>query len=128
MTARIATPDGERTVRASYLIGADGGSSSSARPSASASPARPSASGRSSRTYWSMAYSSDAWHRWGEDTAAQVSMCPLYGTAMFQLQAPIPFDVDIDLSGRGADLVPPRRTGRNDAAVIRRCPGPPRSR
>jgi hypothetical protein len=44
-------------------------------------------------------------------------MCPLYGTDMFQLQAPIPFDVDIDLSAEGLTAFFRERTGRNDVVI-----------
>jgi hypothetical protein len=60
---------------------------------------------------------SDAWHRWGEGSPAQVSLCPLYGTDMFQLQAPVPFDVDMDLSAQGLTAFLRERTGRDDVVI-----------
>jgi 2-polyprenyl-6-methoxyphenol hydroxylase-like FAD-dependent oxidoreductase len=117
VTARIATPDGERTVRASYLIGADGGSSFVRKALGIGFPGRTLGVRAIVADVLVDGVSSDAWHRWGEDTAAQVSMCPLYGTDMFQLQAPIPFDVDIDLSAEGLTAFFRERTGRNDVVI-----------
>lgn len=117
VTARIATPDGERTVRASYLIGADGGSSFVRKALGIGFPGKTLGVRAIVADVLVDDVSSDAWHRWGEDTAAQVSMCPLYGTDMFQLQAPIPFDVDIDLSAEGLTSFFRERTGRNDVVI-----------
>jgi hypothetical protein len=44
----------------------------------------------------------DAWHRFnGRSAARQMSHRPLAGTEMFQLQAPIPLEGDVDLSAVG---------------------------
>ncbi|MFE2484642.1 FAD-dependent oxidoreductase [Streptomyces mirabilis] len=117
VTARLATPDGERTVRASYLIGADGGSSFVRKALGIDFPGKTLGVRAIVADVLVDGVSSDAWHRWGEDTAAQVSMCPLYGTDMFQLQAPIPFDVDIDLSAEGLTSFLRERTGRTDVVI-----------
>ncbi len=61
--------------------------------------------------------SRDAWHRWGEGSADQISLCPLAGTAMFQLQGPIPREGDIDLSAEGLSALLVARTGRKDIVV-----------
>jgi hypothetical protein len=61
--------------------------------------------------------SSDAWHRWGEGTAAQVALCPLRSTDMFQLQGPLPFGVDVDLSAEGLTALVRERTGRADVTI-----------
>ncbi|MEU5640014.1 FAD-dependent oxidoreductase [Streptomyces milbemycinicus] len=118
VSARIATPDGEQTVRAAYLIGADGGSSFVRKTLGIGFPGKTLGVRAIVADVLVDGVSSDAWHRWGEDTAAQVSMCPLYGTDMFQLQAPIPFDSDLDLSAEGLTAFFRERTGR-DGVVIR---------
>ncbi|SFQ10809.1 FAD binding domain-containing protein [Variovorax sp. OK605] len=44
----------------------------------------------------------EAWHRFNEGRMdAQMSLCPLAGTTLFQLQAPIPLEGDADLSAEG---------------------------
>jgi hypothetical protein len=59
----------------------------------------------------------DAWHRWNNGSPGQMSLCPLRGTDLFQLQAPVPVEGDIDLSASGlADMVV-RRTGRKDIII-----------
>ncbi|MGW3152149.1 FAD-dependent oxidoreductase [Streptomyces sp. NPDC001177] len=117
VTARIATPDGERTVRARYLIGADGGSSFVRKSLGIAFPGKTLGMRAIVADVWVDGLSTDAWHRWGEGAAAQVSLCPLYGTDMFQLQGPIPFDIDVDLSAEGLTALLHERTGRHDIAI-----------
>lgn len=58
----------------------------------------------------------DAWHRWG-DGAGQISLCPLMGAGLFQLQMPVPLDGDIDTSDAALAAVIAARTGRADIAV-----------
>ncbi|MEU9240335.1 FAD-dependent oxidoreductase [Streptomyces sp. NPDC048385] len=115
--ATIATPDGEQTVRAAYLIGADGGSSFVRKTLGIGFPGKTLGVRAVVADVYADGVSSDAWHRWGEDTAGQVSMCPLYGTDMFQLQAPVPFDVDLDLSAEGLTAFFRERTGRHDVVI-----------
>jgi 2-polyprenyl-6-methoxyphenol hydroxylase-like FAD-dependent oxidoreductase len=117
VSARIATPDGEQTVRAAYLIGADGGSSFVRKTLGIGFPGKTLGVRAIVADVYVDGVSTDAWHRWGEDTAGQVSMCPLYGTDMFQLQAPVPFDVDLDLSAEGVTAFFRERTGRDDVVI-----------
>ncbi|MER5521957.1 FAD-dependent oxidoreductase [Streptomyces sp. NPDC002763] len=117
VTARIATPDGEQTVRAAYLIGADGVSSFVRKTLGIGFPGKTLGVRAIVADVYVDGVSTDAWHRWGEDTAGQVSMCPLYGTDMFQLQAPVPFDVDLDLSAEGLTGFFRERTGRHDVVI-----------
>ncbi|WP_316770714.1 FAD-dependent oxidoreductase [Streptomyces sasae] len=117
VTTRIATPDGEQTVRATYLIAADGGSSYVRKTLGIGFPGKTLGVRAIVADVYVDGVSADAWHRWGEDTAGQVSMCPLYGTDMFQLQAPVPFDVDLDLSAEGLTAFFRERTGRDDVVI-----------
>src|SRR5262249_1555913 len=59
----------------------------------------------------------DAWHRFNDGTPHQISLCPLRGTELFQLQALIPLAGDIDLSTEGLAAMVTRRTGRNDILI-----------
>ncbi|MCW2874211.1 FAD-dependent oxidoreductase [Actinacidiphila oryziradicis] len=117
VSARIATPDGEQTVRAKYLIGADGGSSFVRKTLGIDFPGKTLGVRAIVADVLADGVSTDAWHHWGEGTAAQVSLCPLYGTDMFQLQAPVPFDVDLDLSAEGLTAFFRERTGRDDVVI-----------
>jgi len=117
VSARIATPDGEQTVRARYLIGADGGSSFVRKTLGIGFPGKTLGVRAIVADVYVDGVPSDAWHRWGEDTAGQLSMCPLYGTDMFQLQAPVSFDVDLDLSAEGLTAFFRERTGRDDVVI-----------
>ncbi|MFE2883556.1 FAD-dependent oxidoreductase [Streptomyces sp. NPDC059272] len=117
VSARIAGPDGERTVRAAYLIGADGGSSFVRKALGIGFPGKTLGVRAIVADVLAEGVSWDAWHRWGEGTASQVSMCPLYGTDLFQLQAPVPFDVDLDLSAEGLTAFLRERTGRDDVVI-----------
>ncbi len=48
---------------------------------------------------------------------AQISLCPLADTDLFQLQAPIPLEGEIDLSAEALTRMVAERTGRNDIHV-----------
>ena len=117
VTARLATADGTTTtVRARYLVGADGGRSFVRKALAIDFP------GESMKMRAMVADLSltglgrDAWHRWGEGPG-QISLCPLMGTDLFQLQMPVPLDGDIDTSDAALAAVIAARTGRADIAV-----------
>ncbi|WP_223864438.1 FAD-dependent oxidoreductase [Streptomyces sp. 5-10] len=117
VSARIATPTGERTVRAAYLVGADGGSSFVRKSLDIGFPGRTLGVRAVVADVRADGVSADAWHRWGQGTDAQVSLCPLCGTDMFQYQGPVPFDVDIDLSAAGLTALLHERTGRTDIVI-----------
>ena len=60
----------------------------------------------------------DAWHRFnGDDMARRIEVCPLAGTDLFQIQAPIPPEGDVDLSAQALDAMIRDRTGRDDVHV-----------
>lgn len=60
----------------------------------------------------------EAWHRFNEGRMdAQMSLCPLAGTTLFQLQAPIPLEGDVDLSAEGLTSMVAARTGRTDIRI-----------
>ncbi|MET1073248.1 MAG: FAD-dependent oxidoreductase [Umezawaea sp.] len=112
VTARIATPDGERTVRTRYLVGADGGSSSVRKALGIGFPGKTLGVRAVVADVLVDGLTADAWHRWG-----QLSLCPLRGTDLFQLQGPVPFDLDVDLTAEGLTALVRDRTGRDDVVV-----------
>jgi 2-polyprenyl-6-methoxyphenol hydroxylase-like FAD-dependent oxidoreductase len=54
----------------------------------------------------------DAWHRFGSEHD-QILICPLAGTSLFQVQGPVPLEGDIDLSAAGLTALVAERTGRD---------------
>jgi 2-polyprenyl-6-methoxyphenol hydroxylase-like FAD-dependent oxidoreductase len=117
VTAVITSPEGERSVQAKYLVGADGGSSF-VRKTLGIEFAGKTLDVRAIvADVLADGLSFDVWHRWGQGTPAQVSLCPLYGTHMFQYLAPIPFDMETDLSARGLTRLFRQRTGRDDVVI-----------
>ncbi|MCF3961124.1 FAD-dependent oxidoreductase [Streptomyces fuscigenes] len=117
VSARIASPDGELTVRAAYLVGADGGSSTVRKALGIGFPGKTLGVRAVVADVLVDGVPDDAWHRWGQGSPDQVSLCPLRGTDMFQLQAPVPFDTDVDLSAAGLTALLRARTGRADVGV-----------
>lgn len=117
VTARVATPDGERTVRAAFLVGADGGSSHVRKTLGIGFEGKTLGVRAIVADVYAEGLSTEVWHRWAEDTPGQVAMCPLYGTEMFQLQAPVPFDVDFDLSAAGLTAFLRERTGDDGVTI-----------
>jgi hypothetical protein len=57
------------------------------------------------------------WHRWGNSHGNQIALCPLAGTDLFQLQAPVPLEGDVDISAKGLGTMIAERTGRKDVLV-----------
>ncbi|MBB5130324.1 2-polyprenyl-6-methoxyphenol hydroxylase-like FAD-dependent oxidoreductase [Thermocatellispora tengchongensis] len=118
VTALIATPGGERTLRAKYLIGADGGSSFVRKTLGIGFPGKTLGVRALVADVRVDGVSPDFWHRWGTSSPEQqISLCPLYGTDMFQYQAPVPFDVEVDLSADGLTALIRERTGRGDIVI-----------
>jgi FAD binding domain len=60
----------------------------------------------------------DAWHGFHEGSMSrQMALCLLAGTELFQLQAPIPLEGDVDLSAEGLSRMVAERTGRDDIPI-----------
>jgi len=115
VSLRIDTPSGEQRLRTRYLIGADGGRSFVRQSLNIDFP------GRALQVRAVVAdipldgLTRDAWHRFNEDDMQrQIALCPLLGTSLFQLQAPVPLDGDVDISLEGLNSLIQQRTGRGD--------------
>lgn len=116
--ARVATAAGEETLRVRYLIGTDGGRSLVRHELGIGFPGE---------TLGVRALVADAvldgldrtaWHRFqpgGPQT--QIWICPLEGTDLFQIQAPVPMEGDVDLSPEGLTAMTRERTGRDDIVI-----------
>jgi 2-polyprenyl-6-methoxyphenol hydroxylase-like FAD-dependent oxidoreductase len=118
VTATIGSAGGEETIAARYLVGADGGHSF-VRHAMSIQFSGETLGVRAVVVdVMATGLSRDAWHRFNEGSMEkQISLCPLAGTEMFQLQGPIALEGDIDLSAEGLSALVARRTGRSDITI-----------
>jgi 2-polyprenyl-6-methoxyphenol hydroxylase-like FAD-dependent oxidoreductase len=118
VTARLAGKAGEETIRARYLVGADGGRSFVRHALDIGFPGETLAVRAVVADVVLTGLGRDAWHRFNEGSMAQqVALCPLAGTGLFQLQAPIPLEGDVDLSAEGLSAMIAERTGRGDIRI-----------
>jgi 2-polyprenyl-6-methoxyphenol hydroxylase-like FAD-dependent oxidoreductase len=115
--ASIRSPEGVASVRARYLVGADGGGSLVRRVLDVGFPGRSLDIRAIVADVFLEGLSRDAWHRFNDGTPQQISLCPLRGTDLFQLQAIVPLEGEIDLSTEGLAAMVSRRTGRNDIPI-----------
>jgi 2-polyprenyl-6-methoxyphenol hydroxylase-like FAD-dependent oxidoreductase len=117
VTATVATAKGKQTIRARYLIGADGGRSFVRNALGIDFPGKTLGVRAIVADLFVDGVSRDVWHRWGEGMGDQISLCPLAGTEMFQLQGPVPLEGDIDISAEGLNALLAARSGRNNIVV-----------
>src|SRR5882757_6500065 len=113
---QVSTPRGGRTIRARYLIGADGGSSFVRQALGIGFPGESLGVRAIVADVRLEGLSTDVWHRWAE-SRKWISACPLRGTDMFQLQGPIPPEGEVDLSAEGLTALVGERTGRQDIVI-----------
>lgn len=118
VTVRLAGKSGQQVVRVRWLIGADGGRSF-VRHALDIGFSGKTLDVRAIVADVFMAgLSRDVWHRFGEgDMQRQISICPLAGTELFQIQGPVPLEGYIDLSAEGLTALLADRTGRTDIDV-----------
>ncbi len=118
VTAHVMSADGEETVRAGYLVGMDGGRSLVRHALNIEFPGKTLGVRAVVADVRLEGLGTDAWHRFNEGSMEkQTSFCPLRGTDMFQVQAPIPMEGDIDLSPGGMTAWTAARTGRTDIVI-----------
>lgn len=116
----VAFLSGGIVVRARYLVGADGGRSFVRQALGIDFPGNTLGVRGLVADLVLTGVSRDAWHRWGEgDIARQISLCPLEGTELIQLQAPVPLEGEVDLSAGTIQSLIADRTGRRDIQVER---------
>ena len=118
VTARVEREGGASVIRARFLVGTDGGRSFVRHALAIDFPGE---------TLGVRAIVADvrlegldrvAWHRFQLGSPrTQVMICPLAGTDLFQVQAPVALDGEIDLSPAGLTALIGERTGRGDITV-----------
>jgi 2-polyprenyl-6-methoxyphenol hydroxylase-like FAD-dependent oxidoreductase len=118
VTARLIGKAGEEVIRVRYLVGADGGHSFVRHTLDIGFPGKTLGVRAVVADVVVMGLERDAWHRFNEGSMQQqMSLCPLAGTELFQLQAPIPLEGDVDLSAEGLSAMVAERTGRDDIRV-----------
>ncbi|MGO9452313.1 MAG: FAD-dependent oxidoreductase [Candidatus Binataceae bacterium] len=118
VTAHVRSVDREETLRVSYLVGMDGGKSYVRHALNIEFPGETLGVRAVVADVRLEGLGTDAWHRFNEGSMEkQTSFCPLRGTEMFQLQAPIPMEGDIDLSPEGLTAWAAARTGRKDIVI-----------
>lgn len=118
VTASLAGPTGTETVRARYLIGADGGGSFVRKTLGVDFPGKTLGVRAIVADVTLTGLARDAWHQFNDgDMHRMVAICPLAGTDLFQIQAPIPLDGQTDLSAQGLTNLIARRTARADIVV-----------
>ncbi|QWT20252.1 FAD-dependent oxidoreductase [Bacillus sp. NP157] len=118
VSARVEGPLGVETVHARYLVAADGGRSAIRRRLDVGFPGKDLGVRAIVADVKLTGVDRDAWHRFGEgDMTRQLAICPLAGTELFQVQAPIPLDGEVDLSAPGLQAFVRERAGRDDIAI-----------
>ena len=118
VSARIAGPIGEETVRARYLVGSDGGRSFVRQALDIGFPGETLGARAVVADVMLEGLGRDAWHRFNaRSTGQQIMLCPLMGTDLFQVRAAIPLEGDVDLSAEGLTEMVATRTGRQDIFV-----------
>jgi 2-polyprenyl-6-methoxyphenol hydroxylase-like FAD-dependent oxidoreductase len=118
VTARLAGTAGEEVVRVRYLVGADGGRSFVRHALDIGFPGKTLGVRAVVADVVLTGLERTAWHRFHEGAMdRQMSLCPLAGTGLFQLQAPVPLEGDVDLSADGLSAMVAERTGRDDLRI-----------
>lgn len=118
VTVKLLGPEGETTLLVRYLVGADGGRSFVRHSLGIGFPGKTLGVRALVADVILTGLGREAWHRFNEgDVSTQISLCPLAGTEMFQLQAPIPLEGEIDLSVEGLSALIAERTGRDEIQI-----------
>ena len=103
VTARLVGKAGEEVIRVRYLVGADGGPSFVRHALGISFPGKSLGVRAVVADVVLTGLERDAWHRFNEGSMdRQMSLCPLAGTELFQLQTPVPLEGDVDLSAGGS--------------------------
>ncbi len=115
--AKVRTKTGPRTIKARYLVGADGGKSFVRQALKVGFPGESLGFQAIVADLRLDGLDRDAWHRWGSGPGSHLALCPLAGTDLFQLQAAVPADDEFELSQAHLQAMINARTGRNDIVI-----------
>lgn len=118
VTAHLDTPQGRQTLRVAYLVGADGGRSFVRHALGIDFPGKTLGVRAVVADVMLDGIGRDVWHRFNATSMdTQLSLCPLMGTPLFQLQAPVGLAGDVDLSVQGLNAMLHSRSGREDIVI-----------
>jgi 2-polyprenyl-6-methoxyphenol hydroxylase-like FAD-dependent oxidoreductase len=118
ITARLVGPVGEELVDVLYLIAADGGRSFIRDALGIDFPGKTLGARAMVADVEVVGLSRDAWHQYHlGDMEQLMSICPLAGTDLFQIQAAITREGDVDLSINTLNAIVAERSGRDDIHV-----------
>lgn len=118
VTVRVANPQGGKSLRVRYLVGADGGGSFVRHALKIGFPGKTLGVRAVVADVVLEGLGRDAWHRFNEASMEkQMSLCPLAGTDLFQLQAPVPLEGEVDLSAEGLTAMIAQRTRRREIVI-----------
>ena len=118
VTAEIEAGGAATTLRVRYLVGTDGGRSVVRHALGVDFPGETLGVRAVVADVTLHGLDRSAWHRFGEGSMKrQIALCPLMGTDLFQLQAPVSLEGDIDVSAQGLSGMVRERTGRSDITV-----------
>jgi 2-polyprenyl-6-methoxyphenol hydroxylase-like FAD-dependent oxidoreductase len=118
VSARLVIDGREERIRVRYLIGSDGGRSFVRHGLDIDFPGKTLGVRALVADVDLTGLDRSAWHRFNESSMqSQLAVCPLAGTQMFQLQAPIPLEGAVDLSASGLTTMVAERTGRKDIRI-----------
>jgi 2-polyprenyl-6-methoxyphenol hydroxylase-like FAD-dependent oxidoreductase len=118
VTAHLSGAAGEETMRVRYLIGADGGRSFVRHALDIGFPGKTLGVRAVVADIVLTGLDRTAWHRFNDGAMdRQLALCPLAGTELFQLQAPVPREGEVDLSAEGLSAMIADRTGRDDIRI-----------
>jgi len=118
VNARVLRQGSETNIRARYLVAADGGRSFVRHELQLGFPGKTLGVRAVVADVILTGLTRDVWHRFNEDDMErQISFCPLAGTNLFQIQAPVPLEGHIDVSLDGLMEMTSTRTGRHDIHI-----------
>jgi 2-polyprenyl-6-methoxyphenol hydroxylase-like FAD-dependent oxidoreductase len=117
VVATLRTAEGDETVRARYLVGCDGGRSFVRTSLGIGFPGKTLGVRAMVADVVLEGLSREVWHQFKHGDATHLSICPLAGTDLFQLQGPLPFEGAIDFSPAALTDRIAGVTGRSDIVV-----------
>jgi 2-polyprenyl-6-methoxyphenol hydroxylase-like FAD-dependent oxidoreductase len=112
ITVQLVGPNSQETVHAHYLIGADGGRSFVRKTLGINFPGKTLGMHAIVADVALTGLDRNAWHLFNKgDMDRMVSVCPLAGTDLFQVQTPISIEGEVDLSVTGLNKIVSERIG-----------------
>ncbi|ALR23119.1 FAD-dependent oxidoreductase [Sphingobium baderi] len=118
VSVHLRSPRGEERVQTRYLVGADGGRSFVRKALRVAFPGKTLGVRAVVADVRLSGLDRDAWHQFNSgDMERLVVICPLAGTNLFQVQAPIPIDGEPDLSPKVLERMIGERSARSGIEI-----------